>query len=97
MQPLDMEFVHTCFDHEGEPEHAEHSSVPATWECQRHIYGCDVFALRKALERAVLPLTILTDNVGVVQGLDKKRGSLHVNQNTQMRTNGKQISRTQET
>ena len=38
-------------------------------------FAFEVFALGKALERAVLPLTILTDNSGEMQG--RNRGEVH--------------------
>ena len=40
-------------------------------ELPRNIQSCEVFALRKASEKAVSPLPRLTDNFGVVQGLNK--------------------------
>ena len=48
---------------------------------------CEVFALRKAFGRAVLPLTIPTDNSGAMQGLD--RGEVHrtSDNHTHMRMN----------
>ena len=44
-------------------------------KAKKTFQSCEVFAMRKALGRAVLPLTILTSNFGVVQGLG--RGDVH--------------------
>ena len=35
-------------------------------------FAKEIFFLRNTQEQKVLPLTILTDNVGVVQGLDRR-------------------------
>ena len=59
-------------DHEGEPKCGEYGTVPATQECQEGNKTCEGFAVRYALERVVLPLTTLTDNLGVVHGLDRE-------------------------
>ena len=63
------------FDHEGQPKEGEYGTVPAQCEGQKTFKSCEVFAMRKALGRAVSPLTILTSNFGVVQGLG--RGDVH--------------------
>ena len=42
---------------------------------RKHSTRCEVFALRKAFERTVSPPALLTDNLGVVWGLD--RGEAH--------------------
>ena len=75
MQPLDWDILQVGFDHEGQPKEGEYGTVPAKWEGQKTFKSCEVFAMRKALGRAVLPLTILTSNFGVVQGLG--RGDVH--------------------
>ena len=52
-------------DHEGRPKVCgECATVPAKWECPERINRCEVFALQRTLEQAVLPLTLLTDNLG---------------------------------
>ena len=56
-------------------------------ECQKEEKS-EVFTLRQILQQAVLPLAIVTDNRGEVQGLDRGEGPLHVGQ-TKMRTNGR--------
>ena len=38
--------VQLCLDHEGELWYEEYGTVPATWECQKSIKRCQVFALR---------------------------------------------------
>ena len=67
-----MEMLQLCLDHEGEPMYGAYGTVPATWECQKSINRCEVFAVGKALENAGFPLTILTDHRSVVQGLRKE-------------------------
>ena len=47
------------------------AQCPAKWSCQKQNQNY-VFALRKTLEQAVVPPTDLTDNLGVVQGLDEE-------------------------
>ena len=63
--------VQLGFDHEGEPKYGEYGTVPAKWEWKESVHRCEFFALRNLLERALLPLTVLTDNLGVDQGLDR--------------------------
>ena len=75
-------------DHEGQPRDGEYGTVPAKCEGQKTFKSCEAFAMRNALGRAVSPLTILTSNFGVVQGLG--RGDVHCTPDkTQMWTHGK--------
>ena len=60
--------MHLCFDQEGKRQYGEHGTARAKWERQKK--RCEVVALKQTLEHAVLPLTILTDNLGAVQGPD---------------------------
>ena len=67
--------VELCFEHEGRPKCGEHGTVPASWKCQKILHRCQVSPLKEDVGTSSPPLTIptmLTDNVGVVQGLDRR-------------------------
>ena len=44
---------------------------------RKRIHRCDVFAFKKTLERAVLPLTILIDNVGLYRAWTEENRTTH--------------------
>ena len=57
---------------------------------------CEVFAFRKALEQAVSPLTILTDDLESSAGLRQRRGALHVGRTPKMQMSGRTFTRRSE-